>query len=97
MKRLNFRLGFGLAALLLLAVALAFNSLPGDLRGSRLDLTEDRLFTLSSAGQKVLGGLAVPVQVKYYVTRVDKMPTGLKTLERDVSDKLRDYAAIDSN
>ncbi len=92
MKRLNFRLGFALAALLLLAVALALNSLLGDLRGSRLDLTEDRLFTLSAAGQKVLSGLAVPVQVKYYVTRQDKMPTGLKTLERDVADKLRDYA-----
>ena len=92
MKRLSFRLGFGLAALLLLGVALALNSLLGDLRGSRLDLTEDKLFTLSTAGQKVLGGLAVPVQVKYYVTRQDKMPTGLKNLERDVTDKLRDYA-----
>ncbi|MBM4116855.1 hypothetical protein FJ251_03805 [bacterium] len=92
MKRLNFRLGFGLAALLLIGVAVVVNSLLGDLRGSRLDLTEDRLFTLSESGQKILGGLAVPVQVKFYVTRVDKMPTGLKTLERDVSDKLRDYA-----
>lgn len=92
MKRLNFRLGFGLAAVLLIGVALVVNSLLGDLRGSRLDLTEDRLFTLSDSGKKILGGLAVPVQVKFYVTRVDKMPTGLKTLERDVTDKLRDYA-----
>jgi len=92
MKRLNFRLGFGLAALLLIGVALVVNSLLGDMRGSRLDLTEDRLFTLSESGQKILGGLAVPVQVKFYVTRQDKMPTGLKTLERDVTDKLRDYA-----
>lgn len=92
MKRLNFRLGFGLVAVLLIGVALVVNSLLGDMRGSRLDLTEDRLFTLSESGQKILGGLAVPVQVKFYVTRQDKMPTGLKTLERDVTDKLRDYA-----
>ncbi|MCB1161052.1 MAG: GldG family protein [Candidatus Krumholzibacteriia bacterium] len=92
MKRLNFRLGFALAAVLLLAVALFVNSLLGGMRGTRVDLTEDRLFTLSPAAQDILGSLAVPVQVKYYVTRQDKMPTGLKTLERDVTDKLRDYA-----
>ncbi len=92
MKRMNFRLGFGLATVLLLAVAVFLSSLLGDLRGTRIDLTEDGLFTLSESAQSVLGRLAVPVQVKYYVTRQDKMPTGLKTLERDITDKLQDYS-----
>lgn len=92
MKRMNFRLGFGLAILLLLAIAIFVTSLLGDTRGKRVDLTEDRLYTLSESAQAILSRLAVPVQVKYYVTRKDKMPTGLKNLERDIADKLRDYS-----
>lgn len=92
MKRMNFRLGFGLAAVLLLAVAVVVSSLLGDMRGTRVDLTEDGLFTLSESAQGILERLAAPVQVKYYVTRQDKMPTGLKTLERDITDKLQDYS-----
>jgi ABC-2 type transport system permease protein len=83
---------FGLFSLLAVAVAVLVSSLLGDLRGSRADLTEEKLFTLSESGQSLLGKLAVPVQVKYYVTRKDKMPTGLGNLERDITDKLRDFA-----
>ncbi len=49
MKRMNFRLGFGLAILLLLAIAIFVTSLLGDTRGKRVDLTEDRLYTLSES------------------------------------------------
>lgn len=90
-KRTNFRVTFGVAAALLLAIAVFLVLVLGNLPGARLDLTEDGLYTMSPASVKILGELKVPVQVKYYVTPPDKMPTELKTLERDVTDKLRDY------
>ncbi len=90
-KRTNFRVTFGVAAALLLAIAVFLTLVLGNLPGARLDLTEDGIYTMSPASVKILGALKVPVQVKYYVTPVDKMPTELRTLERDVTDKLRDY------
>jgi ABC-type uncharacterized transport system involved in gliding motility auxiliary subunit len=93
MKKLSFRMAFGLVVLLLLAIALFVNGLLSNLHRGRLDLTEDNLYTLSPAAEDILAKLQVPVQVKFYITRSDKMPTELKTLERDVTDKLRDYAA----
>ena len=93
MKKMNFRLAFGLVTVLLFAIAIFLSSILGDLRGTRIDLTEDKQFTLSDSAQEILGRLKVPVQVKFYVTREDKMPTELKNLERDVADKLIDFAS----
>ncbi len=90
-KRTNFRLSFGLAALLLVGLAVALAAVLDNLPGGRLDLTSDRLYTMSPAAAKILGGLKVPVQVRLYITGADKMPSGLKTLERDIVDMLRDY------
>ncbi len=92
-KRMSFRLAFGLAALLLLAISVFLVGILGDLHGMRVDLTEDRQFTLSDSAKDILSRLQVPVQVKFYITREDKMPTQLRNLERDVSDKLRDFSS----
>ncbi|MCP4547364.1 MAG: GldG family protein [bacterium] len=93
MKKLNFKLAATLLTVLLLAAFTLFSSILNDMRSMRLDLTEDKLFTLSPSAQNILSRLQVPVQVKYYVTREDKMPTQLKTLSRDVTDKLNDFSA----
>jgi ABC-type uncharacterized transport system involved in gliding motility auxiliary subunit len=93
MKRVNFRLAFALVTILLLGIAIFLNAFLGNMRAGRVDMTEDRLFTLSPSAKTILQRLQVPVQVKYYVTRRDKMPTELKNLERDVTDKLQDFAS----
>ncbi len=90
-KRTNFRVTFGVAAALLLAIAVFLTLVLGNLPGARIDLTDDQLYTMSPASAKILGGLKVPVQVKLYITPLAKMPTELKTLERDIANKLRDY------
>ncbi len=88
----RFRLGFLILTVLSLAIAVFLTGVVEDWRGARLDLTEDNLYTLSDSAEGILGRLKVPVQVKYYVTGEDKMPTELKKLQRDVRDKLQDYA-----
>lgn len=93
-KRRNFRLTFALAAALLAVIAFFLVSVLGNLPGARLDLTSDRLFTMSPAAAEVLKGLKVPVQVKLYITPADKMPTQLRTLERDLTERLRNFEQV---
>ena len=93
-KRRNFRLTFGVAAVLLSVIVFFLVSVLGNLPGARLDLTRDRLFTMSPAAATVLKGLDVPVQVKLYITPSDKMPTQLRTLERDVTEQMRNFEQV---
>lgn len=91
-KRRTFRVTFAVAVVLLLAVSVLLTGVLGNFPGARADLTSDRLYTMSPSAHKILAGLKAPVQIKYYVTGPEDMPTELKNLERDVTDKLRDYA-----
>jgi ABC-2 type transport system permease protein len=93
-KRRKYRLTFTLAAVLLSAVAFFLISVLGNFPGARADLTSDRLYTLAPAAAGILKNLEVPVQVRLYITSPDKMPTAYKTLERDISEQLNDYARI---
>ena len=80
---------FLVAIVLCLAIGLAFNALIADTSLGRIDMTEGSIHTVSDSTAKVLAKLQVPVQVKYYVTPASEMPTELKSLERDVIDKLQ--------
>jgi ABC-type uncharacterized transport system involved in gliding motility auxiliary subunit len=93
-KRRNFRLTFAVATVLLAAIAVFVVAILGDIRGARLDMTEDQLFTMSPAAVEILEGLEVPVQVRLYITPEDRMPTELKTLERDITEQLRNYESV---
>lgn len=65
--------------------------LVSDLPLPRWDITEGRFHTISDTSLQILKDLKVPVKVKYYVSPADHMPTVLKTLERDVADKLEEF------
>ncbi len=91
MNKRNFRLTFTAVSVLVIAIAIFLTSVVGNMGNARVDLTTDKLFTMSPSAAKILGELSVPVQIKYYVTGASEMPTELKNLERDITDKLRDY------
>jgi ABC-2 type transport system permease protein len=93
-KRRKYRLTFTVATVLLAAVALFLISVLGNFTGARADLTSDKLYTLAPAAARILKDLEVPVQVRLYITPADKMPTAYKTLERDITEQLDDYARI---
>lgn len=90
--RRTFRLAFAAATVLLMALAVLLTDVLGGFKGARVDMTSDRLYTMSDSAKRILSDLQVPVQVKLYITGADQMPTELKNLERDVTDKLIDYA-----
>ena len=93
-RRLNFGLRFAVVAVLLASAIVLVNAVIGGLQPVRIDLTEDGLYTVSPAARRILSDLEVPVQVKYYVTSRDELPPELQTLERDVVDKLAEFAVI---
>lgn len=93
-KRRNYRLTFAVAVVLLAAVAVFLVSVASNFTGVRLDLTQDKLFTMSPAAVSILEELEVPVQVKLYITPESRMPTEFKNLERDISEQLRNYERI---
>lgn len=93
-RRLNFRLRFAVVAVLLASAIVLVNAVVGGMHSVRLDLTEDGLYTVSPAARRILSDLEVPVQVKYYITAHEELPPELQTLERDVVDKLSEFAVI---
>lgn len=80
------RLGVATAAL----GVLVLNLLGAHLRG-RLDLTEDRLYTLSDGTRRVLEGLDDVVTIKLVASR--ELPPEIALTLRDVRDLLADYRA----
>lgn len=91
-SRPGVRTVFGTAVVLSVAIGLVFNWVISGQSLARFDMTQDKIYTVSQATKSILSKLKVPVQVKYYVTPRDTMPTGLKTIEQDVLDKLQEMA-----
>lgn len=58
---------------------------------ARFDWTEARLYTVSKATRTILAGLKAPVTAKLYISPVEKMPAGMKTLEQDITGKLEEF------
>lgn len=88
--RKNFGGLFALCAGLCLGIGMVFNGLASDMSLGRFDWTEGKIHTVSDASKRILADLTVPVQVTYYVTPEEDMPTEIKTLERDVLDRLEE-------
>lgn len=93
-KRRNFRLTFTIATVLLAGIVFFLISVLGNLQGARVDMTSDKLFTLSDSAVKILEDLKVPVQVKLYITPAEKMPTQLRNLERDITEQMNNFAGV---
>lgn len=79
----------GVVVLLVIAVAvnLIFQRV-----STRADLTADRVYTLSEGTRKILEGLEVPVQVRFYFSQsAPDMDVGLRTYAQRVEDLLNEY------
>jgi ABC-type uncharacterized transport system involved in gliding motility auxiliary subunit len=91
-KHTSFRTLLTAGALLLVAIAVFLNRTFANVGLGRFDLTEERIYTVSQGAKNIMAKLTVPVQVKYYVTPEDELPAGIKTLPRDVTDKLSELS-----
>ncbi|MGC3989512.1 MAG: Gldg family protein, partial [Chthoniobacteraceae bacterium] len=76
----------GVVAMLLILVAV---NIIGNFAKARVDLTEDKQFTLSDGTKRILQRLDGPVQIRLYVTQDQSaMPIPLRNYAREVEDLL---------
>jgi len=86
----------GVTVLIVVAILFVLNYLVGGVGvgNFRIDLTEDKLYTLSDGTRAILGRLNPdkPVTIRYYVTTEDRvMPPILKTYARTIQDLLLEF------
>lgn len=79
---------FSTAVGVCIAISMVVNLLFADIPLGRYDLTENKLYTITESTKRILGGLKAPVLVKLYVSPPESMPTALKRLEQDVTDRI---------
>ena len=72
----------------MIALAVLVLNLLGDYVRGRLDLTHDRLFTLSEGSREILGGLDDIVNLTFFLS--DDLPQEIQLNVRDVRDLIAD-------
>lgn len=80
----------GVIALALILIALNYIVSPVRMR---VDLTDGKVFTLSEGTRAILGKLESPVKIRYYYTRGEATPVGLRTYAQRVEDLLNEFRA----
>ncbi|KJR43084.1 gliding motility protein GldG [Candidatus Magnetoovum chiemensis] len=93
-NRPEMKITFSAALVLIIVLGLLLNWILADFTIVRIDLTEGKINTVSDASKKILRELKVPVNLKLYITPKDKMPTELKSLKRDITDKLTEMRVV---
>ena len=89
---------FVIGAVLLSGIVILLNMIFNNINLGRFDLTSDQAYKLSPSVEKILSDLEAPIELTYYVSSSEKMPTQWKNLERDVIDKLNEIKlASDGN
>jgi len=82
---------FTTAAVVCAGIFLTANWLLAEIPLGRFDLTQGQIYTISPWTEKLLQGLKAPVTAKLYISPSEKMPTGLKSLEQEIVDKLDEF------
>jgi len=77
---------------IMFAILMAANIIFGVVR-TRIDLTQEKLYTLSAGTRAILARVDTPVRIRFYCTRGENaMPVQLKTYAQRVEDLLTEYA-----
>ena len=98
-SRLRMRPGgrYAAAVILLMCIGVALNLVMSKIEAGRLDLTEDKIYTISKESRRILNRLTTPIEVNYYVSPRDKLPSAMKNLQQDVKNKLADLKTLNDN
>ena len=88
--RKHFITTFVIGAVFLTGIVVLLNMIFDNTDVGRFDLTADQVYNISPSVENILAKLEAPIEITYYVSSSEKMPTQWKNLERDVIDKLRE-------
>jgi ABC-type uncharacterized transport system involved in gliding motility auxiliary subunit len=92
MKRKSEKIIFSAAGIgLIIFIAVMINFISSKLY-SRVDLTENKIYTLSDASKRILQKIDTPVKIKFYFSKSNpQMPVFLKSYAKRVEDLLDEY------
>jgi ABC-type transport system involved in multi-copper enzyme maturation permease subunit len=85
---------FFTSAAVMMAVVAMLNIVIYRIPLGRFDTTEGRIYTVSKSARNILRDLKTKVTVRYYATPEDKMPAGMKDIQRNITDKLNEFAQV---
>jgi len=88
--RPNARQMYAVTVSLAAVIGLAFNWLIADMSLGRFDFTEDQIYTVSDATERILSDVEGEVHVNLYISPEEQMPTELKNLEDNITAKLEE-------
>jgi len=89
--RLKIYKKFNNLIILLLVVALIVN-LSGNFISGRIDLTQGKIFTLSSSTKNIISNLSTDLTINLFISK--KLPAQITSQAQDVKDLLADYVAL---
>ncbi|NLN94177.1 MAG: ABC transporter permease subunit [Candidatus Hydrogenedens sp.] len=81
---------FAVITAICLVIGMLFNYLLAGSSIKRFDMTEDKIYTVSPSSKAILQEATSEIEVKLYITPRDKMPTAMRNMERDITDKLEE-------
>lgn len=84
------RLMFAAITVICVVIGMLFNFLMAGTSIKRFDLTEDKIHTISPSTRSILAQADSEVELRLYITPQDKMPTAMRTIERDILDKMEE-------
>lgn len=84
------KLMFAAITIICVIIGMLFNFLMAGTSIKRFDLTEDKIHTISPSTRTILAETDSDIQLRLYVTPRDKMPTAMRTIERDIVDKMEE-------
>ena len=84
------RMMFAAITIMCLVIGMLFNFLMAGTSIKRFDVTEDKIHTISPSTRTILAEADSDIQLRLYVTPRDKMPTAMRTIERDIVDKMEE-------
>jgi ABC-type uncharacterized transport system involved in gliding motility auxiliary subunit len=93
---MNKKILSGTGLLIIIAIVLALNLIGAMLfQRVKLDMTQEKLFTLSKGSQKIIGSVEDPIRAEFYYskTAMSDVPA-LKTYGDRVYDMLREYQGL---
>src|SRR5690349_1507590 len=93
-KRFETYLYSTIGVVVMVVIVIALNIIVRPLT-TRVDLTEDKAYTLSDGTKRVLSKLDTPVQIRFYFSQKDPAtPVDFKTYAARVEDMLNEYKLL---
>ncbi|MFH1678600.1 MAG: Gldg family protein [Candidatus Omnitrophota bacterium] len=82
---------FSTTCLVSFGIFIVINFILSDIPIGRFDCTQGRIYTIHRSTRQILLDLKTPVTLKLFISSQEKMPGVMKTLERDIRDKLDEF------